>query len=424
MRRPSKIAYPVLVVGLATLAIWPHWPKLQEQARHLYNAWTAEKQKHANTTTTDNLAEEAEKSPLESPRRTPISPETLSPEIPTGSETTDRFIAEVRDRAIKNPEEAMQWLQLEYIGTERIRGMLEVVALWAAKDSESAMLWIESNAQGLARLETLTNGIETWAKAAPREAAAWIDGMANDGSKVTAARSLATTWGKQDPQNASKWISEFPSGDLRNEAALALIQSWTEQSPQAASTWAFAEVELGGQEHDPKLLEEAIRIYTQNDPASARDYLYEITEAKQYPTVIASHVEAMVENDPRQTADWLGSLAEDDPLNHPANTRFALSSWAETDSVAASTWLSEQPQGKHRDLAITGFVQSVQHYDPAIATAWADTISDPVARLTSLEKSILQWKIQDATSANDWLEQSQLEPSLRQHLGEVLGESE
>ena len=91
----------------------------------------------------------------------------------------------------------MQWLQSEFTGPERLRGMLEVVAVWAADDSENALLWLESNAQGLARLETLNSGIELWSQQDPTAAATWVEGMANDGSKVTAATVLAATWAHQ-----------------------------------------------------------------------------------------------------------------------------------------------------------------------------------------------------------------------------------
>ena len=42
----------------------------------------------------------------------------------------------------------MRWLQEQHSGSERLRGMLVVVALWASEDSESALLWLESHAEG------------------------------------------------------------------------------------------------------------------------------------------------------------------------------------------------------------------------------------------------------------------------------------
>ena len=86
-----------------------------------------------------------------------ITPSPLNLEIISTDPTEDSFILEARRRGREDPTAAMDWLQSQHSGSERLRGMLEVVALWAAEDSESALLWLESNAHGLARLDTLNS---------------------------------------------------------------------------------------------------------------------------------------------------------------------------------------------------------------------------------------------------------------------------
>ena len=49
--------------------------------------------------------------------------------------STDPLIVEARRRAEEDPEAAMLWLQSQNPGADRLRAMLEVVAMWAADDS-------------------------------------------------------------------------------------------------------------------------------------------------------------------------------------------------------------------------------------------------------------------------------------------------
>jgi len=329
------------------------------------------------------------------------------------TEPADAFLVEARRRASEDPEAAMQWLQSQHSGSERLRGMLEVVALWAAEDSETALLWLETNAQGLARLETLNNGVELWAERNPSAASEWIDGMANDGSKVTAAKSLAATWVQTQPELATVWVAGLPAGSIRDEAAAALAESWARKDPEAASLWAFAEAEFNG---NSELLVATIQTYTREAPEAAEALLREMNEAADAPVVLASHVLARAEADPAATAEWLANMSPDDPIYSAEYANGLMQVWAESDSIAASEWLSQRPSGAQRDAAVYGFSESIQRFEPAAAAAWANTIDDPDRRVMRLTDSINNWARTQPVEALEWVKTADLEPTIREHL--------
>jgi hypothetical protein len=365
-----------------------------------------------NNASTSPLVAEPE---TDAPRRSLIGPPAVGAPIQIASK--DSFLQEARQRAQADPEGAMRWLQEQSSGSERLRGMLEVVAIWAAEDSESALLWLESNAQGLARLETLNSGVELWAEKDPDAAAAWIDGMANDGSKITAAKSLASTWVKRSPSEASQWVTGLPSGVIRTEAARALANTWVEDDPEAASIWALGEAEFHG---NSDLLIETIQTFTRQSPAEAETFLRQMTEAYDEPAVLTGHVSARAEADPASAAAWFDQLSLDDPLYSPEFANPILYAWTETDSVAASAWLSQQPAGPERDAAISGFAESIQRFEPSAAATWANTISDPDQRVQELEKSVRTWATQNADHALEWVHSSGLPPALHQDLVSII----
>lgn len=419
----SKALYPLLLVLLALFAAKPYWPGLRKEAGQFYEAWRLVRQEQKeDSPQPDGPSAPAsnETTAAAAPRRTVPAPPLPEPASSSEAEAgQDPFLKESRRRAKDDPEAAMRWLQAQHSGSKRLRGMLEVVALWAAEDAESALLWLESNAQGLARMETLHNGVELWAARDPQAAAAWIDGMANDGSKAAAVKSLAAQWGEQAPGEAASWVAGLPTGPIRDEAARALVDSWVRTDPEAAAVWALTEAEFRGEN---KLLLETVTAYTRQSPAEAENFIRDMADAYDTDELLASHLAARAEQDPVATADWLGGLSENDPLYDPTHADTLMRAWAQSDSIAASAWLSEQPDGSVRDAAVVGFAESIQEFEPAAAAAWADTIADPDQRRQHLESSLRVWAARAPDEALEWVDTAELAPGLRDELADAIGD--
>jgi len=414
MRRTSRIFIPTAFLILLFLAVWPHLPTIRGELSHLYKTW-----------------QQIRKDPpiLEAPIATPpptepfrqrqlSSPTEPAPATTQAEDEDDPVLTEARRLAQKDPETAMRWLQEQHAGPDRLRGMLEVVAIWAAKDSESALLWLESNAQGIARLETLNSGIELWAGRDPAAAALWIDGMANDGSKVSAAKSLAATWAKTNPQRAAVWINSLQTGPLRQEAARALAVSWVEKEPKAAAEWALIETQFHA---NKALISDTIQTYTQQSPDEAEAFLRASADAYDIDAALSSHLSARAKENPAAAADWLLNLSKEDPLYTPEHARNIVFTWTETDSIAASAWLSEQPAGPERDAAIAGFSESIRPFEPEAAAEWASTITNPDRRTEELTISLQSWAQSQPEAALNWLINAELDPGLEEELARKIG---
>ncbi|MEM1221269.1 MAG: hypothetical protein AAGH40_00790 [Verrucomicrobiota bacterium] len=355
-------------------------------------------------------AETIEEEPPNRPNLEMIMP-VPKPELTAEAiETEDPFIAEARRRALEDPEAAMLWVQMQASGPERLRGMLEVVALWAADDSQNALLWLESNAQGLARIETLYSGMDLWSQQDPAAASEWITGMANDGSKVTASKALVANWVREDPAAAAIWVGGIEPGSLRSETANALVDSWIEVDPESATIWAMAEAESYG-EHD--LMAQAMTSYTAKSPRLAEAFLRNTSGAADAPGAIESYIEAYAKRYPDQAANWYDTLPEYDKLYDPNHAEILMREWSRTDSVAASGWLNDIPSGSKRDAAIKGFTTTMMEFEPVAAVAWSNQISDPVQRTETLKNSIIAWSKSAPDEALEWVNSSNLAPDVR-----------
>lgn len=417
MRWLFRISITLALSGLVFLAVWPHLPNLKREAERVHATWQKVRVTETEATTPED-AEPPVAKPTSERGRNLLTPDQLTREPIETEEPDDAFIVEVRRRAIEEPAAAMEWLQSQPSGSERLRGMLEVVALWAAEDSESALLWLESNAQGLARLETLDTGVQLWAERNPQAAAEWIDGMANDGSKTAAAKALAAKWVQSEPDAAAAWVAGLPDGPIRREAVAALAESWIQRDAQAASVWALTEAEFNG---NYELLGKTIREFSKQSPAEAESFVRDMLEAGYSQIALTSHVKGRAQDDPAGTAEWLANMPPDDPIYSPEYANGLMQVWAENDSIAASEWLSQQPQGAQRDAAVYGFSETIQQFEPAAAAAWANTIGDPDRRILRLTDSVTQWARTRPIEALDWVKSAELEPAIRTHLANQIG---
>ena len=417
MRWLFRGSLALALLGLALLGVWPHADSLRREWPQLHQAWRLLRS-DADVQTTQAPAAEAAAKPSARQRSVRLPEATTPAAAPAiSADHVDPLIAEARRRAEADPAAAMQWLQSEYSGPERLRGMLEVIALWAAKDSENALLWLESNAQGLTRLTTLQHGIQLWSQQDPSAAAAWVEGMANDGSKVSAATALATSWGQQAPQRAAEWIQQLPADRIRAQAATALIEAWSQSAPQQAATWALSEAERSD---NTELLTHSIRQYTQIAPAEAAQFLRRLNQAEQAPAAIEAYLRTRAQSNPLETMAWQAKLGADDPLNQRQNTAIIMQEWSRSDSVAASVWLNAAAAGPQRDAAIVGFSDTMLDFEPEAAMAWSNTISDPAARVAELNRAIEHWARSQPLAARQWLNSAELAPALRTSLAKQI----
>ena len=414
MKWVGRILFALAFTGMAALAAFPYLDTLRQKWDQFQKAWQLVNSNSSTTVETETEKPEPEETGLVRTRSITLPDAKNSEANSEPSENRDPFLVEARRRAKENPAAAMAWLQTEATGKDRLRGMLEIVALWAAKDAESALLWLESNAPGLARIETLNSGIELWSQQDPVAAAEWIDGMANDGSKLAVAKTLAANWASQNPDDASKWVAQLPEGNLRNAAAGALIESWAKTDPKAATIWAFSEAEFNG---NVDLFNRSIEYYAEANPAEAEQLLRAVTEAHEAPGSVDTYVRTLAQDSPEDAIDWLNSLDANDPLNQSGNIEIILQEWGSTDSVAASAWLSKTTPGPQRDAAIAGFTKSIVEFDPEVAVTWSTSIADPKKRNQNITWNVQKWAETQPEQALEWVQQqTELEPKLRYSL--------
>ncbi|HAQ58059.1 MAG TPA: hypothetical protein DCR32_03445, partial [Opitutae bacterium] len=130
MRWISRTLLTFAFIGLATLAVLPHTDTIRNEWHHLRETWEIVRSRAPSQPT---AAVESSNTPGKSDRgRTVLKPTPADPTfIAKSAADNDPFLAEARRRAKDDPESAMAWLQVQSLSQDSVRGMLEIVAVWA-----------------------------------------------------------------------------------------------------------------------------------------------------------------------------------------------------------------------------------------------------------------------------------------------------
>jgi hypothetical protein len=113
-----------------------------------------------------------------------------------------------------------------------------------------------------------------------------------------------------------------------------------------------------------------------------------IAENANEPFVTADGLERAARRaagDINEELDWLVALPDDvAQRRHAIGERFE--DFIRDDFAAAGEWLASQPLGPAYDEAIQDYARSAARDDRAAALAWAERISDPEMRASTLQR--------------------------------------
>jgi hypothetical protein len=92
------------------------------------------------------------------------------------------------------------------------------------------------------------------------------------------------------------------------------------------------------------------------------------------------------------------------PEQQNSATSRALVFWADSDPVAAATWINQNNPGPEADTGIAKIALSPQLAQmPKTAASWADSIANPDLRLETLTSVLKQWMTAAPSAAENYV---------------------
>lgn len=203
---------------------------------------------------------------------------------------------------------------------------------------------------------------------------------------------------------AMKYVNDLPTGDNSREWMMGSIASEVlEGGIEEAASWVTT---ISDSQLKEGALNRVIDQYKREDLDAAADWVATMSGESYANDSIREIAEQMAETAPQKALAWAEALAED---AQPQVYREALNEWAKSDPAAASEYLLAMTDSTERDQGISGLTSTLQREEPESAIIWAQEISDPQLKESTLIDVARTWyNSGDQAAAGAWLETSGL----------------
>lgn len=298
---------------------------------------------------------------------------------------------------------------------------------------------------GGAEIELL---VRYWASHEPEYATLWA-GVAPPAYQALAIGPAVEAWASVDPKAAAETALQATMymGAANQAAQRALVRGWYISGEPGLTDYIFG---LGDSIESQRALSELIRVLIDRSGSEAATEWVRSLPAEPVKFKLSAYRQLSSE---LTTLDIDAALAIceevcDTPYGDGVRRRIARW-WAMEDGEAALVWLSSEPPGQERDVAVRNAVDSwiksdreaasawltsqwtdgvdpwlqpaipvyVRHRsqtNPADALRWAGMISDEKERTIWSVRAARLWRKQDETAAEAWLMNSDLSEELRE----------
>jgi hypothetical protein len=281
----------------------------------------------------------------------------------------------------ENAPTVLQEVRSKMPGFEGFRYVGLLAFKWGSMDGPAAMA--ESmKQQGPGRFIGMA-GLSGWAGKDPVAAAKWLEEQKVDNGweKGMMTRGLISGMARENPDAAIDYVTKLTDKDERSNMTKAIAEEKmkTKNGLDAATTWA-----LGLK--DPDMKRGAFE--------SVAEQLYRAEPDKAGKLISANATEPFAIN---AAGEYSGRIAATDPKaaiafanslpTGASRTKAYIGTygpWARKDPEAASESLSALPAGPDRDSAAAGLAPAVTRDEPEAGLAWAETISTPELRQSTL----------------------------------------
>jgi GrpB-like predicted nucleotidyltransferase (UPF0157 family) len=331
--------------------------------------------------------------------------------------------------ASTQPREAMQAALSLPAGQMRNQAITTTLNLWAQNDFPAALDHAVGITDSTLRSEALRMLSQSRTEDPGMLFQAVLEHMPAGENFQRAIDGIFRSWARENPQAAAAALSELPSTRLQNQATRQVVQEWANQSVEQALRFAQnlppGEARKGsletifhiwsGQDLPAALrgfqslpeadraavLQPMAQAWGRQDPSAALNWSLNLNNNDDRRDFQRQVVSQWAESAPRQAAQFAVQLGETD--RGPV-VAAAIDRWASRDAEAAANWLAAQPAGEWKDGAISTLARKIAPEDPAVALAWAGSITNDNNRNRQTERVFREWLRQEPAAAREWLQ--------------------
>jgi hypothetical protein len=277
-----------------------------------------------------------------------------------------------------------------------------LIGRWAESQPWEALRYVQETLPMQCRTGVFEGVLTAWAGNDPESALAWFQKSRGSAPPPMRESLLATIFrglGTRDLAAAAAQLGWVRTENERGQALRGLLEA-VRTDEQRGILLQSAEA-LADEEARRQVRRAVVEQWVQQDAAAAAAFVERAEPAHERTRLMDSLGLAWLQTDPAQAADWWIAHAPD-----PQTLIKIMNVWAHNDPNAAGEWLGTQPAGPGSDSARMTFARQVSELDPESALRWAETISEPSQRESTIDHVFSDWRARDAAAARSFLQKS------------------
>jgi RNA polymerase sigma factor (sigma-70 family) len=277
-----------------------------------------------------------------------------------------------------------------------------LIGRWAESQPWEALRYVQETLPQQCRTGVFEGVLTAWAGHDPESALAWFQKSRGSAPPPMRESLLATIFrglGTRDLAAAAAQLGWVRTENERGQALRGLLEA-VRTDEQRGILLQSAEA-LADEEARRQVRRAVVEQWAQQDAAAAAAFVERAEPAHERTRLMDSLGLAWLQTDPARAADWWIAHAPD-----PQTLIKIMNVWAHNDPNAAGEWLGKQPAGPGSDSARMTFARQVSDLDPESALRWAETISEPAQRESTIDHVFSDWRTRDAVAARSFLQKS------------------
>ncbi len=276
-----------------------------------------------------------------------------------------------------DPDAATEWARsLE--GKDRKSAMQSLISNLSYHDAPAAAkLLSELGEMDSGYDHYVTNIGSYWAQQDPDAARTWAESLEDEKLRKRAIQGVISNWVNYEPDRATAYILENTEGKDRKNLISTTVNQWIHQDEDAAAQFVRSlpdEDRLGAADAYVQALvyKSAIETAIEEFGFFVEEFPNALAEGK-LDNATRTLVSKIAGDDPAQAVGIFDQLPDGKVRENAAGA--IARAWMNTDSIAASEWVSGLPEGSVRDAGAVNVIQKILKDDGEGAFIWATSLS-------------------------------------------------
>lgn len=310
----------------------------------------------------------------------------------------------------KSPVAASEQITNLPAGDFRQKEIAELCSQWGGTDAPAALAWAESLPGENDRDVAVHQVLVSWVRADLPAVTNWVASLPAE-RKVAALLTLTAPWAQQDAKSLADYALAMPASEVQSQCLVAACGDLA--SNDFVGTMDLWQP-LTNSVLRQTLVGQAARSCGVSQREPAAKYIAAMPAGDDQQAAIKGLLTRWTNDDPASALNWLCTFPE--PNAQPEQMQSVIKAWSLHEPAAAAKWLANLPSGTASEAILSAFLDGATVRYPEFAAQWTQSMTNEAQRQKYQVQVARQWLEADRSAATNWINTLALPEEIKEPL--------